>query len=76
MKRGLQGRELLQRVPDEPFRAFIPAPLPPNPPLVWDTKLADGLERANRALGRLDGLSLLLPDLSLFLYYTKRQIEL
>ena len=73
MKRGLQGRELLQRIPGEPFRAFIPDPLPPRPPLVWDAKLSDALERANRALGRLDGLSLLLPDLSLFLYYYVRK---
>ena len=51
----------------------MPHPLPPSPPLVWDTALADTLERANRALGRLDGLSLLLSDLSLFLYYYVRK---
>ncbi len=73
MKRGKQGRELLQRVPGEPFQAFVPYPLPPDPPIVWDVPLTDALERANRAIGRLDGLALLLPDLSLFLYYYVRK---
>lgn len=73
MKRGIQGRELLQRVPNESFRAFLPVPLPPDPPIVWDTPLSDSLERANRAIGRLDGLSLLLPDITLFLYYYVRK---
>lgn len=73
MKRGLQGRELIQRVPGESFRAFVPQPLPPNPSLVWDSNILDALERANRALGLLDGLSLLLPDITLFLYYYVRK---
>jgi Fic family protein len=73
MKRGLQGTELLQHVPGEPYRAFVPFDLPPNPPLVLDGRLSDALERANRALGRLDGLGLLIPDLSLFLYYYVRK---
>ncbi len=73
MNRGLQGRQLLQRVPDEPFQAFVPNPLPPDPPLVLDPRLSDALERANRALGRLDGLALLIPDVSLFLYYYVRK---
>jgi Fic family protein len=73
MNRGLQGRELIQRVPGEPYKAFIPNRLPPNPSLVLDARLSDALERANRALGRLDGLALLLPDLSLFLYYYVRK---
>lgn len=73
MKRGLQGREWVQRTPGEPFRAFVPNDLPPHPPLLLDPGLSDALERANRALGRLDGLGLLIPDLSLFLYYYVRK---
>lgn len=48
-------------------------PLPPTPPL----KLTGGhhglLEKANRALGRLDGMTLILPDPSLFLYFYVRK---
>jgi Fic family protein len=47
--------------------------LPPTPPLELDTELHDLLERANRALGRLDGLATLLPDRSLFLYFYIRK---
>src|SRR3954449_10396957 len=73
MLRGLQGHELVRRVAGEPVRAFIPAPLPPEPPLELVGSLPDLLEQANRALGRLDGLSTLLPDQSLFLYFYVRK---
>jgi Fic family protein len=52
----------------EPFRAFIPRPLPPDPALDLDTTFYGLFEQANRALGRLDGVTMLLPDISLFLY--------
>jgi len=58
---------------EEPFQAFVPDALPPEPPLVIDGELHDLLEQANRALGRLDGISLLLPDISLFLYFYVRK---
>jgi Fic family protein len=73
MNRGAQGRRVLQRVRGEPFECFIPAPLPPTPPLAFDTAMQDLLERANRGLGRLDGLSTLLPDRALFLYFYVRK---
>jgi Fic family protein len=58
----------------EPFRAFVPAPLPPEPPLVLTAADHDLVERANRALGRLDGLTALLPNISLFLYaYVRKE---
>ena len=47
------------------FDAFVPKPLPPQPPLVIDAAL---LQRAERAVLRLDGVSALLPDTSLFVY--------
>ena len=56
----------------EPFSAFVPSPLPPQPPLAFEPPLLDLLGRAERALGRLDGLSLL-PDPSLFLYIYVRK---
>ena len=49
------------------MRAFIPQGLPPNPPVDL-AGLYQHLDRANQALGRLDGLTTLLPDTKFFLY--------
>jgi len=57
----------------EPFQAFVPHPLPPNPPLKLDEAHYDLMEKANQALGRLDGLSMLLPDTTYFLYHYVRK---
>ncbi len=62
------GQYLLSSTSPEPFRAFVPAPLPPEPPLELGDTLQDLMEQANRALGRLDGIGTLLPDTRLFLY--------
>jgi len=56
----------------EVVRAFIPPPLPPNPPLQLEP-LFGLLDRANQALGRLDGMSALLPNTKLFLYFYVRK---
>jgi Fic family protein len=48
-------------------------PLPPTPPLRLNNEDHDLLEKANRALGRLDGLTTMLPDSSLFLYFYIRK---
>lgn len=59
------------------FKAFIPAGLPISPALSLPAELQDRLERANRAIGRLDGLSRLLPDPQLFLYmYVRKEAVL
>lgn len=50
----------------EGYRAFIPAPLPPDPPVVMDHELARLLSDADRALGRLDGVATVLPNPDLF----------
>ncbi len=61
----------------EPFRAFTPAPLPPVPPLALIGPLQTALERAHLALGRLDGVSGLLPNPGLFLYaYVRKEAVL
>ncbi|MEW6532877.1 MAG: Fic family protein [Thermodesulfobacteriota bacterium] len=70
MNRGLQGRLVHQTTASEGFEAFVPFALPPSPPLDVDLDL---LEQANRAVGRLDALTLLLPDPSLFLYFYVRK---
>lgn len=48
------------------YQAFIPAPLPPTPPLVMDAELARLLSDADRSLGRLDGVASVLPNPNLF----------
>jgi Fic family protein len=73
MKRGIQGTLHTRRTGDEEFRPFIPNALPPRPEVKLDFALMDLLEAANRALGRLDGLSMLLPDQNLFLYFYVRK---
>jgi len=58
------------------YRAFIPAPLPPQPPLSFDRALRDLLSEAGYALGRLDGAILTLPnpDLFVFMYLRKEAV--
>jgi len=48
------------------YRAFIPAPLPPVPPLDMDRELTRLLSEADHALGRLDGVTSILPNPDLF----------
>lgn len=77
MKRGATGRHEITTVGGESIRAFVPAPLPPEPPLVFDGRLQAALEAAGLALGRLDGVSTLLPDTALFLYtYVRKEAVL
>jgi len=58
-------------------RAFIPHPLPPRPPLKLEAPARDRLDAALLALGRLDGVSGLLPDVQLFLYsYVRKEAVL
>lgn len=59
------------------YRAFIPAPLPPDPPLRLDNELQVLLSRAERGLGRLDGSIQTLPDADLFvLMYVRKEAVL
>jgi Fic family protein len=51
-----------------PARAFVPASLPPEPPLAIDAALRSRLDRSLLALGRLDSIATLLPNPDLFLY--------
>ena len=77
MKRDLQGTYSTITTAGESVRAFVPAPLPPVPPLAWDAELRDKFDRALVALGRLDAVSVLLPDTSLFLYmYVRKEAVL
>ncbi len=56
------------------YRAFIPSPLPPDPPLVMDNEMLVALSSADRALGRLDGATEVLPNPDLFIaMYVRRE---
>jgi hypothetical protein len=62
MKRGSTGQYEITATGDETVRAFVPAPLPPDPVLDLSGTRQRLLERALLACGRLDGVtSLLLP---------------
>jgi Fic family protein len=70
------GRYATSAVGGETVRALIPPPLPPVPAIRLDA-LQGLLEQANQALGRLDGLASLLPDLTLFIYaYVRKEAVL
>ena len=59
------------------YRAFVPEPLPPDPPLRWDADLVRLLSEADLALGRLDGLARSLPNPDLFVaMYVRREAVL
>ena len=66
------GRYVTSTTVGETVRAFVPAALPPDPPLDLNP-LMPLLDKANQALGRLDGASSLLPDTTLFLYLYVRK---
>ena len=73
MKRGLQGKYVTISTVGEKARAFVPAPLPPYPPIDWSPELQSKFDQALLVLGRLDSVSVLLPDTSLFLYMYVRK---
>jgi Fic family protein len=59
------------------YRAFIPAPLPPDPPVRIDGELQRRLSEADRALGRLEGSIQTLPNPDLFVYmYVRKEAVL
>jgi cell filamentation protein, protein adenylyltransferase len=77
MKRELQGHYVTISTVGEKAQAFVPAPLPPLPPIAWTPELRGKFDQALLALGRLDSVALLLPDTSLFLYmYIRKEAVL
>lgn len=55
------------------YKAFIPKHLPPDPPLNLDSELQKLLSEADRSVGRLDGITRILPDPDLFVGMYVRQ---
>jgi len=77
MQRGQPGRYESTSFGGERVDAFVPAPLPPDPPIALDGPLQPALEAASLALGRLDGISTLLPTPAIFLYtYVRKEAVL
>lgn len=59
------------------YRAFMPRPFPPDPPIELDGGLQQLLSAADRALGRLDGSIQTLPDPDLFVFmYVRKEAVL
>jgi Fic family protein len=70
------GRYVETPLAGEMVRAFVPPPLPPKPQIDV-LALLDRLSLAERALGRLDGITMLLPRQELFLYmYVRKEAVL
>lgn len=70
------GEQIKCSATGETYSAYVPHPLPPIPAIEME-KLYPLLDQANVALGRLDGLSIILPDPSLFLYmYIRKEAVL
>lgn len=67
------GTYSIQSVGGERYRSFIPKPLPPVRDLQLTQDDFDLMEKANRAVGRLDGVTGLLPDADLFIYFYVRK---
>ncbi len=71
------GRYRISSSSGESVEAFIPDPLPPDDGLDLTGEDYELMERANRALGRLDGVMTILPDTELFLYlYVRKEAVL
>ena len=68
MRRPTPGSYVEVATAGERFKAFVPAPLPPDPPIVWSPVLRRRFDDALVALGRLDALSVHLPNAALLLY--------
>jgi cell filamentation protein, protein adenylyltransferase len=77
MHRGPTGHYEVTTTAGERVNAFVPNPLPPQPPLDLSGAPQAQLDAALLACGRLDGVSALLPEPDLFLYaYVRREAVL
>ncbi len=74
MKRGSTGRHEIAIAGGETVRAFVPAALPPSPPIVLDDVLTALLAETMLAVGRLDAMTTMLRDVDLLLYaYVRKE---
>ena len=78
MKRGTTGRYVVTSTTGERVEGILSPPrCRPHPALVLHGPMQQALERALLALGRLDGVTTLLPDPALFIYaYVRKEAVL
>jgi Fic family protein len=77
VNRGTTGRWETSVAGGEEVHAFVPFDLPPEPAVCISSRCQEVLEKATLALGRLDSVTLLLPDADVFLYaYVRREAVL
>ena len=77
MHRPPTGRTVTVSTQGEAFQAFVPAPLPPVPPVQWSAALRRRFDDALVALGRLDAVSSMLPNAQLVLYsFVRKEVVL
>jgi len=77
MLRERQGEYVTVSTIGETVRAYVPPPLPPNPPIEWTPALSERFNQAHVALGRLDGISSTIPQKSAFIYsYIRKEAVL
>ncbi|MHB8880766.1 MAG: Fic family protein [Thermodesulfovibrionales bacterium] len=77
MKRENSGHYVTISTTGETVKAYVPTPLPPNPPLLISATLRSELDMALLALGRLDSVSSYLPEANLLLYlYIRKEAVL
>lgn len=66
------GSYVVQKVSGESYKAYIPHPLPPKPPVDL-THLYPYLEKATYALAELNNMTKFIPNTSLFIYMYVRK---
>ncbi|QQS39982.1 MAG: Fic family protein [Acidobacteriota bacterium] len=77
MERDLQGEYVTVSTVGEVAEAFVPSPLPPNPPIVWSPDLSARFDRAHLSLGKLESAAKLLPAADMLLYsYVRKEAVL
>ncbi len=71
------GEYIISSTGGERVRTYVPYSLPPHPPLEITPDRQNLLDRALLSLGRLDSITTILPDTSLFLYmYIRKEAVL
>ncbi len=59
------------------YKSFVPAKLPPDPPIQFDKEMQQLLSQADMKLGRLDGITQILPNPELFVaMYVRKEAVL
>lgn len=66
------GTYVTQRITEEPYKAYIPPELPPDPPLNLEG-LYWHIDRATQAIGELNSITKSIPNTALFIYMYVRK---